>query len=442
MRPGRASIRSRTTVVAVAVVGIALAVTAFVTVGYLRGSLESQIHDDVEVRAGEIASERRADPEPIVAGGDAEEEFVQVVAADGDVVASSANVQGRPRIAPFGPGESGVLEHAPVGEAGEFWILAYPSGEETVYVGRSLEDPAVAAGEVSIAFAIAIPLLLVVVGLVTWRIVGRALAPVEAIRAEVDAISVGELDRRVPEPARDDEIARLATTMNRMLERLEAGRDRERRFVSDASHELRSPVASIRQHAELALRHPDRTDLGTLADVAHDEALRLQRIVDDLLFLTRVDEGTLQLRREPVDLDDLVQDEAARLRAMSRHRIVADRVDGVRVEGDRGRLEQVLRNLGENAARHARSTVALELRREDGAAILTVEDDGEGIPAAERDHVFDRFVRLDEARERDVGGTGLGLAIVRDIATLHGGTVVVAEAPSGGARFEVRLPVP
>jgi signal transduction histidine kinase len=261
------------------------------------------------------------------------------------------------------------------------------------------------------------------------------------MRREVDSITAGELDRRVPDSPGDDEIARLAATMNRMLDRLEADQARQHRFVSDASHELRSPVAAIRQHAELALRYPDQTDLPTLAGVAHEESIRLQRIVEDLLLLSRIDEGSLAMRHEPVDLDDLVQDEAARLRATPSLQVTTDRVDPAQVEGDRSRLERLVRNLGENAARHARAAVALELRRDDGTAILSIEDDGAGIPAAERERVFDRFVRLDEARERDAGGSGLGLSIVREIASLHGGAVSVADGRLGGARFEVHLPV-
>ena len=143
------------------------------------------------------------------------------------------------------------------------------------------------------------PFLLVVVGVVTWRVAAKALSPVDAIRAEVDAISSRDLHRRVSDPSGDDELSRLAATMNRMLERLEAGRLRERSFVSDASHELRSPVATIRQYAEVALSHPDQTDTSELAEIVLDEDARLQRLVEDLLLLTRIDEGTLALRTEP-----------------------------------------------------------------------------------------------------------------------------------------------
>jgi signal transduction histidine kinase len=229
--------------------------------------------------------------------------------------------------------------------------------------------------------------------------------------------------------------------MNRMLGRLEEGQARQRRFVSDASHELRSPVATIREHAEIAIAHPDRIGIEELAEVVLEEDLRLQRLVEDLLLLTRVDEGTLSSRTEPVDLDDLVLAEASRLNGSASHlHVDPSNVSGGRVEGDRAQLERLVRNLLENAGRHARRAVALSLRQGDGEVVLTVDDDGTGIAPDERDRIFERFVRLEEARDRDSGGSGLGLAIVREIAFAHGATVVVTESPLGGARFEIRFP--
>jgi signal transduction histidine kinase len=284
------------------------------------------------------------------------------------------------------------------------------------------------------------PILLLVFGLVTWFVVGRALAPVEAIREEVDAISSSRLDRRVSDPPGHDEIARLATTMNRMLERLQDGQLRQRRFVSDASHELRSPVTTIRQHAELALAHPDTTEIGELAEVVLEEDVRLQALVEDLLLLTRIDEGTMELHTEPVDVDDLVFEEAARLRGATDLRIDISNVSAGRVIGDRLKLERLVRNLADNAARHASSAIRLAVQEDDEHVVLEVDDDGPGVPGALRGVVFERFTRLDESRDRDGGGTGLGLAIVAEIAGAHGGTASVSDAPLGGARFEVLLP--
>jgi signal transduction histidine kinase len=274
----------------------------------------------------------------------------------------------------------------------------------------------------------------------TWTVVGRALAPVEAIRAEVDAISAAALHRRVPDPPADDEIGRLARTMNRMLARLERAQARQRRLVADASHELRSPVAAIRQHAEVALAHPGRTTTTELAGTVLAEDLRLQRLAEDLLLLTKADEHSLALRRRPVDLDDLVFEEAGRLRDATRLRVDTAAVSAARVEGDAAALARVLRNLADNAARHAGGRLAFSVAERDGLAVLRVDDDGPGIPVADRERVFERFVRLDDARARDDGGSGLGLAIVAELVAAHGGTVAVAASPLGGARVEVALP--
>ena len=230
--------------------------------------------------------------------------------------------------------------------------------------------------------------------------------------------------------------------MNRMLGRLEQAQVRQRRLVSDASHELRSPVAAIRQHAEVALAYPDRTTVGELAGTVLAEDLRLQRLAEDLLLLTRADEHTLALRRRPVDLDDLVFEEARRLRAATGLRVDTTAVSAGRVDGDAAGLRRVLRNLGDNAARHTAGRLALSLAERDGLVLLGVEDDGPGIPEADRERVFERFVRLDDARARDDGGSGLGLAIVAELVAAHGGTVSIDASSLGGARVEVVLPRP
>jgi signal transduction histidine kinase len=315
-----------------------------------------------------------------------------------------------------------------------------PQGRRTVVVVRSTETVTEATAAVSGLLAVGLPLLLVVVGATTWVLVGRALAPVEAIRAEVDAISGDALHRRVPDPPAGDEIGRLARTMNRMLGRLEQAQARQRRLVADASHELRSPVATIRQHAEVALAHPGRTSAAELASTVLAEDLRLQRLTEDLLLLTRADEQSLALRRRPVDLDDLVFEEAERLRDATGLRVDTTAVSAGRVVGDAAGLRRVLRNLGDNASRHARERLALSVAERDATVVLAVDDDGPGIPDADRERVFERFVRLDGARARDDGGSGLGLAIVAELVAAHGGTVVAAAGPLGGARVEVTLP--
>lgn len=438
------SIRVRTTAAAVLVVGVSLLIASVALVVLLKRSLREHVQTSAHIRAEAIADELDLGASlAVTAVGDEDEEFVQVVDGNGRVVLASPNVSGGGPIARLTPGQAESVEPVPF-ETGPFMVVAAssegPRGRLIVMVGRSLEGVTEAGGAVTAILAVAVPLLLLVVGAVTWRVVGRALAPVDAIRAEVEAISSRELHRRVPGPPGKDEIGRLARTMNRMLTRLEEGQGRERRFVSDASHELRSPVATIRQHAEVALSHPDGTTLGELAEVVLEEDVRLQRIVEDLLLLTRIDEGTVHVRTDPVDLDDLMFEEASRLRNSTNLRIDVGGVSAGRVSGDREKLERLLRNLTDNAARHARSTIALALRETNGVVVLAVDDDGKGIGDEHRWRIFDRFVRLEESRDRDSGGSGLGLAIVREIAGFHRGKVTVLDSSLGGARFEVRFP--
>jgi signal transduction histidine kinase len=447
------SVRVRTTVAAVAVVGVAMVVGAVVMVVELRSTLTREVRAAARLRAEDVAAVLAAGAGSGAAGpgtlavDDADELLIQVLDGGGRVVAASPNAEGRPPVARLRPGSSAEVEvpaGGPMDESGEFLAVATgadtPRGQRTVLVARSTEavDEAVAA--VGGLLAVGLPLLLAVVAVTTWVVVGRALAPVEAMRAEVDEISAAALHRRVPDPPADDEIGRLARTMNRMLGRLEQAQARQRRLVSDASHELRSPVATIRQHAEVALAHPGRTTTSELASTVLAEDLRLQRLTEDLLLLTRADEQSLALRRRPVDLDDLVFEEAKRLREATGLRVDTSAVSAGRVAGDAAGLRRVLRNLGDNASRHARERLALSVAERDATVVLAVEDDGSGIPEADRERVFERFVRLDGARARDDGGSGLGLAIVAELVAAHGGTVVAAAGPLGGARVEVTLP--
>jgi len=310
----------------------------------------------------------------------------------------------------------------------------------TVVAARSLEEAQAASAASLVTLGVAVPVALLVLGVTTWFVVGRALRPVEAMRREVDEVTAARLDRRLRDPGGRDEIARLARTLNGMLDRLDASARAQRRFVGDASHELKTPLATIRQHAEVAMLHPGSIDGPALAGTVLGEEARLTALVQGLLVLARADEGALGAARRPVDLDDLVVSETSRLRASSGLRVDASGVGPARVEGDEPLLGQVVRNLVANAARHAASQVSLGLVERDGRAVLTVDDDGGGVPVADRGRVFERFVRLDEARDRDAGGSGLGLAIVAEIVRVHGGSVQVDDSPLGGARFVVDLP--
>ncbi|MFF1380359.1 sensor histidine kinase [Streptomyces sp. NPDC058308] len=309
-------------------------------------------------------------------------------------------------------------------------------GDLTVYAGGSLSSEQSAVSTALTSMLIGFPLLLAVVAGVTWLVTRRALRPVAAITAEMSAITASEdLARRVPEPDTHDEIARLARTTNETLTALQTSVERQRRFVADASHELRSPIASLRTQLEVGAAHPELLDV----DGAVEDTVRLQGLAADLLLLARLDAGE-KPGGARADLAAFVREEISQ--RTRDHVDVHTDLKSVEVAGSRGQLARVLGNLLDNAQRHARSRVTVTTRTDGAWAVLEVADDGSGVPVSERERIFERFVRLDDARTRDEGGAGLGLAIARDVAVRHGGTLVVREAPSGGALFELRLPSP
>ncbi|TWP36383.1 sensor histidine kinase [Leekyejoonella antrihumi] len=309
-----------------------------------------------------------------------------------------------------------------------------------VQVASSQQDQHEAVSAAVKYLLLAVPVLVGLSAIATWWLVTTTLRPVERIRAQVERITAARLDDRVPVSAVGDEISTLAQTMNAMLARLQRAQSAQQRFVSDASHELRSPLATVRAALEVGSEDGADASWLQLRPLVDTEVARLQQLVDGLLLLSRADDHGMRLRVVDTDLDDLVADETLRLRARGEHRTVSH-VTPVRVRGDRGLLEHVVRNLGDNALRHARSVVQLSLLPDAAGAVIRVEDDGSGVPVAERDHIFDRFVRLDESRSRDAGGSGLGLAISREIVRAHGGRLGVTTSSLGGACFEIWLPL-
>ncbi len=445
------SVRVRTTLGAGLVVGVTLALGGFVLVALLQRSLTADIQTAAELRADDVVAVLDAGQAPgPLAVDNAEESLVQVLDRSGTVVAASPNAVGFPPVADVPPGEARTVPPLPIGDDESFRVVARASadGRYVVLVARSLDPVAEGSEAVIGALAVGLPILLLLVAATTWWVTGRALRPVEAIRREVATISDVELSRRVPEPSGGDEVASLARTMNAMLSRLQLSRDRQRQFTADASHELRSPIASVRHQLEVALAHPEQTSVAELAPDLLAESLRMERLVADLLLLARADEHTLTLNRRAVDLDDLVLAEAARLRQRARVTVDTSGVSAAQLEGDPAQLSRLVRNLADNAERHAVSVVSLAVTASPGQLTLTVTDDGDGVPPAESERIFERFTRLDGARARDSGGAGLGLAIVAEVARAHGGTVSVqaarAEAADGdgrrGARFIVVLP--
>ena len=444
-RLGRASVRLRTTAAAMLVVAITLLVGAVALVALVRGSLREGLETSAEQRASAIADQIESSGLPEDGPTDDDEDaddpedlVWQVTDADGTVVRSS-----QPLSEPLPTEDAGAAslpgadyQYVVVTEDAQFG-----EQEHFVSVAVSLEEVDDSTAALVTPLLIGLPLVLLLVGGTTWGVATRALAPVERIRREVEQITGDQLDRRVPEPRSRDEIHRLALTMNAMLGRLEDSRGRQQEFVAAASHELRSPLASMRQAAEVARAHPGALPEGELADAVLEESARMQRLVEQLLLLNRADEGGVTRALHDVDLDDLALSEARRV-GRSGLEVDASGVGAGRVRGDRTALAQAVRNLVDNAARHADDVMAVGVRELRDSVELVVEDDGPGIPEDQRQRVFERFVRLDEARARDAGGSGLGLAIVKEIVAAHGGTVEVSTSVLGGARFVVRLPAP
>lgn len=314
--------------------------------------------------------------------------------------------------------------------------VTHPGGETfDVYAGAPLAAEREANATVRQAMLVGLPALLAVVAGVTWLTTRRALRPVESIRGEMAEITRSQdLSRRVPQPSSRDEIGRLARTTNETLAALESSVERQRRFVADASHELRSPLASLRTQLEVGAAHPELLDLpGAVADT-----VRLQTLAADLLLLARLDAGQ-RPGTARVELAGLVGEEVSQ-RVRDRLPVRVEAAAPVEVRGSRGQLSRLLGNLLDNAQRHAATGVRVTVRRAGGEALLEVTDDGAGVPEADRERIFQRFVRLDDARSRDEGGAGLGLALAREIAERHGGGLSVGTAAEGGARFVLRLP--
>ncbi|MFJ4854249.1 sensor histidine kinase [Streptomyces sp. NPDC088730] len=485
------SVRARAALGATVVVALALVAAGLAALLVLRANLTDQAGLQAEVAARETAGQLALDvPYDRLDTGDEEDHPVQVTDEDGRVVAVSKDLEaisgtGTDRVTPqpppaapekpekpekgdddddrdddddgagAEPGRGEVSTDEPDfgngtatvdGDRADYRFASVEATDSagltlTVHAGAPLAAEQRAVASVRAAMLAALPVVLLVVAGVTWLVTRRALRPVEDIRREMAAITASEdLSRRVPEPASGDEVARLARTTNETLTALESSVDRQRRFVADASHELRSPIASLRTQLEVGAAHPELLDVeGAVADT-----VRLQVLAADLLLLARLDAGE-RPGNARLELGALVREEVSQR--------TGDRIEvavvvsepepgGLEVTGSRGQLARVIGNLLDNAERHAVSSVAVEVRGVRGGVVVAVTDDGAGVPEAERTRIFERFVRLDDARARDDGGAGLGLAIARDVAIRHGGRLTVAGAGERGARFELWLPGP
>ncbi|WP_208640994.1 sensor histidine kinase, partial [Streptomyces carpinensis] len=434
---------------AAAVITAGLAGAAVLLVVWLHASLISGLDQTALQRAQVVAADedtsRIAAEVPVTDHGEA---VVQVVDGKGNVLANSVNLRGRPRVFAF-PASRADRPHAhtvddiPIGAAGGTWrAVGIPAGPHrdpvTVYVAVPTEGVDHGLGQLTVGLATGVPAVVALLTGVAWLLTGRALRPVDGLRAQTAEITASDLNRRLDVPAADDALGRLATTLNDLLARLDTSTRRQRLFVADAAHELRNPLSILHTRLSVAARHPGLADGQALATGLLPQTDRLTRLVDDLLQLARLD-ARPRLRTRPVDLDEIVFTEVREARRRTRLAVDQHAVGAARVTGDEDALARVVRNLLDNALRHASSRVDVGLRTLGDTAELIVADDGPGIPEADRERVFGRFTRLDDARARDTGGSGLGLAIVRDTVTAHHGSTRI-EDNRPGARLVVRLP--
>ena len=446
----RRGIRARATIVAVGVVAIALLVIGSTLVFVLRGALTSALDEGVQQRAREVAAEiadenvEAATPSIDAAPGD--NTLVQIVDSKGKVLVSSPSIIGKPAIQTgLTPGPTPTtaevqlpfVNHDPYIAA----VMTAPARDKNVTVisVQSLVPVQNVIEVVVLLLLLGAPFLLLAVGVITWFTVGRGMASVDRISTRVESIGGRDLDERVPVPEARDEIARLAVTMNHMLARLESSALTQQRFVADASHELRSPLASMRASLDVAQSAGGPEAWRDVEPVLSDEVDRMTRLVGDLLLLAKADEGALTLRLELVDLDDLASEEARRLRSQT-GLTISTRLAPVQVLADRARLAQAVRNLVDNAVRFAQLELRISVRSDGQWAEIVVEDDGPGIPEESRKSVLDRFARQDGHRARDHGGTGLGLAITSEIVRLHSGELSISDSELGGAQLSISLP--
>jgi signal transduction histidine kinase len=450
----RLTLRARLTLVATGLVALGLAAGASFLVVALEKALFTGIDGTARQRAADVAvlvdGKRLSDPIPVV-GGSA---VVQVVDAQGRVRAASA---GGDHLVPLlepgllaeaRAGRAVGIDGARIGVSDQLRVVAVEAGPvddpQTVIVAMSLAQLESSIRVVEIALLVGAPILLAALAVLSWIVIGSALRPVDALRKGAEEITGSGGARQLPVPVAEDEIRRLAVTLNTMLGRLESASARQRAFVADAAHELRSPLAAMRTQLEVAIHHPESADWGgTVSDVLADTA-RLARLVDDLLLLARADEGKRRPRGSPrgpvapTDLVAVVDAVLDRPRHADRE-VIRSGDPSALTDCDADLLTRIVANLVDNATRHARTKVVVDVRAEGDTIVLTVSDDGPGVPPADRERVFERFTRLDQARSRDGGGSGLGLPIVRSLLEALGGSVSLADA-SPGLRAIVRVP--
>lgn len=437
-------VRVRSTLLSVSVVFVSLTVGSFVIIELYENRLIDNVDATIEQQvADRVRLLDNGGAQDSLTSSFAQEAFVWIGSADGELIAHGGVVFPLVNPVPEVIGQTVtsellVEERKPDETEIELHSYRIASGQSTsgdvVIAATGLEVIDEALVDLGRLFLIAVPILTLLVGALGWIVAGRALRPVAAIRSRAEAISGTTLAERVPVPDTHDEVQDLAATVNGMLERIEQHDLAIRQFTSDASHELKSPIANIKAMVETRTSI-DPSWTATQQTLTR-ETERLGDLVDNLLFLA-THQDSRPRSRSSVALDELLFAEAELLTATTDLRVDLSSVEPASVDGSVSDLSRLVRNLVDNAARHARQRVRFTLTSSGGTTTLVVSDDGAGISQDQRASVFERFTRLDEARDRDAGGTGLGLSIVAQIADAHGANVRIEDADLGGAAFEV-----
>ena len=458
------SIRFRITAMATLVVAIVLGAAALALIALQRQQLFANLDASLAQRADNYEESFLEDPEEqlsVFLNTSDEDRAVQLVDSDGRVLASTPNLSGVASLDnPVSVDRRQRIRstNIPEIEDDSYRILTRmvetESGPAVFHIAQNIDDLNDVMRALTFSLGLAVPIVVGILAVLVWWLIGRTLRPVELIRAEVADISGTDLHRRVPVPEQEDEIERLATTMNEMLDRIDSAGRRQRQFVADASHELRSPLTRIRTEIEVDINQPDRADRFVTHKAVLDETVGLQKLLEDLLFLARSDEDQSHRPSQPTDLDDIVLEEVQTIRSDASRPdanggddgdsqpavIDISNVSAAHLDGDPNQLRRLVKNLVSNALRHAETTVFITLGERGDMVRLTVADDGPGVPTQARDRIFERFGRADGARAGSDRGVGLGLAIVSDIVERHGGTINYDDSQSKGACFVVDLP--
>ncbi|MEO5974541.1 MAG: HAMP domain-containing sensor histidine kinase [Ilumatobacteraceae bacterium] len=441
-------VRTRMVMSACVIVAVTLAFGGSLLVRGHRLSLIAGLTTNAELRADDIASTLTKGTLPSELTVPREDEgLIQILDQFRSVIAASGNIEGEPALFDTTAPEIGFIhftaKSVPIGD-NSFRIVARrvssTTGNFTIYVGYSLESVDQSVNSITALLLIGLPLLVLVVGLVTWLTTTRALKPIETMRRDVESMTADRLYKRVTVPAPNDEVRRLALTMNDLIDRIEQAQRLQNQFVENASHELRSPLASLRVQLEVSRPNASEIEISLTREHLLSETVRLQLLVDDLLDAAQISRS----RNMPmgiVDLDDVIFDVVQRIRVTTLHPINLSNVSAGQVRADRRQIERLVTNLVDNAVRHCASVVSIGLVETDSHVVLTVSDDGAGIPQVDRQRIFDRFERIDDGRGRPEGGFGLGLAMVASIARVHDATVAVTDN-NPGAKFVVTFPRP